>query len=357
MMFTVLALLACVPALFVSCAPVRADAGEETALTNRLDGWPAMREISEASGILIDADNGAVLYAREHDALRYPASVTKILTALLVIENCGLDEAVTMTVEGTAMVTPGSTHAGTVEGEVFSVEQCLYILLLKSANDIANQLAVHVSGSVSAFASLMNARAAELGCVNTHFTNPSGMPDSEHYTTAEDLARIMTACIRNETFVRIAGTETVTIPPTNKNPESRRYTNHNALIVEGSAYYYAPCIAGKTGYTDAALRTYAAAAEKDGRTLVAVLLKGPDASCFTDAADLFAYGFTHFAKTEVPGGSLTLPRGKTLRDTEDETEAAGDGKLYVRFSLDGLPAGFACMSEEEYGKLRAGQGK
>ena len=347
----VLALLFGVSALFVPEREALAESWDSTPLTNLIDGWPQMREINEASGVVIDAENGGILYSLNRDAIRYPASVTKILTALLVIENCDLQETVTMTSAGTQMVAGGSTNAKTVDGEEFTVEQCLYMLLLKSANDIANQLAVHVSGSIEAFAALMNERASALGCTNTHFTNPSGMPDSEHYTTAEDLSRIMSDCLRNETFLKISGTESVTIPPTNKTPESRTYTNHNALIVRGSEYYYEPCISGKTGYTDAAWRTYIGAARKDDRTLIVVLLKGPDKTDFVDAADLFEYGYQNFEKIPVQGGSVNLPAGKTLADTTHEAEPYGDGKVLVRFTCNKLPVGCAMMTEGEYGAL------
>ena len=307
--------------------PCMAEDGEQpdVALTNLVEGWPQMDEIQEATGFVVDVDSGGILYSLNRDAIRYPASITKILTALLVLENCDLTDKVVMTYTGTQMVISGSTNAQTVEGEEFTVEQCLYMLLLKSANDIANQLAEYAGGTMEHFVEMMNERAEELGCRNTHLTNPSGMPDTEHYTTAVDLALIMEECIKNETFLKIAATEAVTIPPTNKTSESRTYTNHNALVVTGSDYYYAPCIAGKTGYTDSAWRTYISAARKDGRTLICVLLRGPDKSDFVDAAKLFEYGFNEFERVEVPGGYVTLPRGKTLDDVTVET-ASGEAE-------------------------------
>ena len=294
--------------------PAAAEEIEDVALTNLVDGWPQMDEIHEATGFVTDVDSGGVIYSKNSDTIRYPASLTKLLTALIVLENCDLKDKVVMTYTGTQMVASDSTNAQTVEGEEFTVEQCLYMLLLKSANDIANQLAEHTGGTLEHFVEMMNERAREIGCKNTHFTNPSGMPDTEHYTTAEDLALIMKECLNNETFRKISATEAVTIPPTNKTTENRTYTNHNALVVTGSDYYYPCCIAGKTGYTDAAWRTFAAAAEKDGRTLVCVVLRGPDRSDFTDAAKLFDYGFNEFDRIEVPGGCVTLPRGKSLKD-------------------------------------------
>ena len=172
--------------------PCMAEDGEQpdVALTNLVEGWPQMDEIQEATGFVVDVDSGGILYSLNRDAIRYPASITKILTALLVLENCDLTDKVVMTYTGTQMVISGSTNAQTVEGEEFTVEQCLYMLLLKSANDIANQLAEYAGGTMEHFVEMMNERAEELGCRNTHLTNPSGMPDTEHYTTAVDLAII-----------------------------------------------------------------------------------------------------------------------------------------------------------------------
>ena len=322
-------------------------------MTNLVEGWPQMSDINEETGFLMDAENGAVLYSKDSSVIRYPASTTKILTALLVIENCAMDDTVTMTSTGTQMAAAGSTNAGTQNGETFTVEQCLYMLLLKSANDIANQLAEHCSGSMDAFVDMMNRRAAELGCVNTHFANPSGMPSSEHYSTAEDMALIMRECIKNETFLKIAGTESYTVPPTNMNGESRTYVNHNKLVVKDSGYYYAPCIAGKTGYTDAAWRTYIAAARKDGKTLICVLMRGPDKTDFKDAASLFEYGFNQFGKVEVTAGKVTIPYGITADQLTSEPvassgETGADSLHEVRYFYNGIMVGSAYMTQAEY---------
>lgn len=325
---------------------------QDEALSNLIEGWPYMESIGEATGLVIDADNGGVIYSLNRDAIRYPASTTKVLTALLVLENASLDDIVTMTDTGVQMAISGSSNCQSAVGEQFTVEQCLYILLLKSANDIANQLAEHVGGTLEHFVEMMNERARELGCTNTHFTNPSGMPDPEHYTTAEDLARIMQAAVKNETFLKIAGTEKVTIPPTNTHAESRTYVNHNALLISDGEYYYPYCIAGKTGYTDSAWRTYVSAARKDDRTLICVLMKGPDKTDFSDAAELFEYGFNEFSKIEVPGGSINLPNGYTVDDTGDDTMDMADGTKRVTFYFDRLPVGKAVMTQQQYAELR-----
>ena len=298
-----IAVLAFVGILFVCLFGQAVHVSADEALSNMVEGWPQMGEIGEESGMVMDADDCGILYSLNRNTIRYPAS-------------------------------------------------SLYMLLLKSANDIANQLAEHVAGSLDAFVSMMNDRAAKIGCKDTHFCNPSGMPDSEHYTTPEDLGLIMREALKNDTFVKIAQAEKVTIPPTNKNSESRVYTNHNALVVKDSGYYYEDCIAGKTGYTDAAWRTFVAAAERDGRTLICVLMKGPDKTDFADAARLFDYGFDNFVKIEVPGGSVTLPAGKSIDETGDDTVALPDGRMHVVFYYNQLPVGQADMTETEYCTLR-----
>ena len=302
--------------LIVSPVPVYAEAGTEAAaetttdaaaaaatptppvrdpLTNHLTNWPQMSEINEDSAILMDADNGAILYSLDRDVQRIPASITKIMTCLLVIENTQMDEVITMTEAGMAEAYGGSSNISPILGEQFTVEQCLYMLMLKSANDIAAQLAEYVGGSVEAFVQMMNDRCALIGTTGTHFNNPNGLPGDNHYTTAMDMALIMQECLKNQTFRQIISTPIYTVPPTNLTPTERTYENHCKLIVESDAEHYYPyCIGGKTGYTDLAWRTFVTAAEKDGRTLICVTLHGPDKSDFTDHKNLFEYGFNNF---------------------------------------------------------------
>ena len=337
---TVLAVLIAVMA--ASCLPVYAS----DPLTNHIDGWPYMEDIHEDSAVVMDADSGAVLYSLDRDIRRYPASITKILTCLLVLENSSMDETVTIGDDAMAVAIAGNSNINPVLGEQFSMEDCLYMLMLKSANDIAVQLAVHVGGSVENFAQMMNDRAAAIGCTGTHFTNPSGLPDENHYTTANDMALIMRECLKNETFRKLISTTVWTVPPTNMTAESRTYENHNQLILDGE-FYYEFCIGGKTGYTDAAQRTLVAAAVKDGRTLVGVTMHGPDRSDFSDMKALFEYGFNNFSVKEITEdpagaeakGSVTLPDGIGLDAlTAEETETP-DGQTVTRYSYQNLPVG------------------
>lgn len=277
--------------------------------TNNIEGWPEKMPIYGQSCVLMDLETGAVLCSLERETMRYPASTTKVMTCLLALENLSLDHVMTMTEVGVALATDGSSNCASVVGEEFTIEDSLKMLMLKSANDIATQLAVEVSGSVEAFADLMNQRAEEIGCTGTHFHNPSGMPDDEHYTTAMDLARIFREAYKNAKFRELIGMQTCTIPPTNKYDSERVYQNHNQMIVEGSEYYYEECKGGKTGFTNAAQRTLVSAAERDGRTLICVTMKTPDKSDYSDQKRLYSYGFDNFSRTEVPGGAVVMPTG------------------------------------------------
>lgn len=335
------AFLAVLSAVFMIAAAMRplATCASEVN-SNALSGWPQMAEISEESAVLMDAENGGIMYSKDSTSTRYPASVTKIMTCLLTIENADLSDTVTMTETGTQLAVSGSTNAQTVVGEQFTVEECLYMLMLRSANDIANQLAEYVGGNIDKFAEMMNQRAAQMGCTGTHFTNPSGLPDSNHYTTAEDIAKIMAGCLENETFRKIISTQSYTVPATNKSP-ARQLENHCRLIDTGSQYYYQYCIGGKTGYTNAAGRTLVCAAEKDGRTLIGVTMRGMTKADFSDMAALFEYGFNHFSKISLDNGasSVNLPDGIDAGSLEKTEESTSSGGTRVVYTYGGLSVG------------------
>ena len=159
-------------------------------------------EITSEAGILYDVTNGRVLFEKNADEKLAPASTTKLMTALLVLEKSKLDDKVTFSKTAVTNLESGAVKIGLVEGDQVSVKDCLYGLLLKSANEVANGLAEHVSGSISAFADLMNAKAKELGCTNTHFVNPNGLNSDQQYTTCRDMAKIAAAAFANQTLCR-----------------------------------------------------------------------------------------------------------------------------------------------------------
>lgn len=292
--------------------------------------WPQAPEIAEETGILMEATTGQVLFDKEMDEIRYPASTTKIMTALLILENVkDLSQTVTFTDVITPDLAPGNSTINAQVGEQLTVEECLYGIMLASANEVCTQMAVYVAGSVENFVSMMNKRAAELSCENTHFVNANGLPDPNHYTTAHDLARILAAAIQNEDFCRISGSASYTIPPTNMTPYSRNLENSNALIKEGE-YHYEGVIAGKTGHTEAAKNTLVTAASRDGMTLVCVVLRSDGENRFIDTVSLFDYGFNNFHLSPVywldpqnPSGYVVLPKGiesNVLTVTDKDSE-------------------------------------
>lgn len=179
------------------------------------------------------------------------------------------------------------------------MEECLYGLMLESANEVAIAIAEHVAGSTEAFADMMNEKAASLGCVNTHFVTPNGLHDDDHYTCVYDMALIARAAYQNETFRTLIGTKTSKIGTTNLCGEVRWLNQHHKMLHEGE-YYYPACTGGKTGFTDQALNTLVTFAEKDGLKLVSVIMKSVSGKIYTDTATLLDYGFDNFAHTDIP---------------------------------------------------------
>ena len=222
--------------------------------TNELPGWPQGPPVEAESVVLMDVDYGVTLYEKNAHQKQYPASITKIMTALLTVENANLSDVVTFSETAVYGIEPGSSHIGIDVGEQLTVEQSLYGLMLASANEVAMGLAEHVAGSVEAFVDMMNQRAQELGCKDTHFVNPHGLHDENHYTTAYDMALIAKAAYQNRTFRGITGTAQYEIPATNMEEETR-YLVNNQKLLSTDEWYYLGCRGGKTGFTDQAMNT------------------------------------------------------------------------------------------------------
>lgn len=259
--------------------------------------------ITAGAALLMDNTTGKILYSKNHEDKMYPASTTKILTAILTIENCNLDDIVTVPYEAIAIVPSGYAIAALQAGEQLTIKQLLEVLMVYSANDAANVLAYHISGSIDNFADLMNNKISELGLTNTHFTNPSGKHDNNHYTTAHDLATIMQYCMKNETFRSVSGLKYCKIPATNKY-EERVFTNTNEMLrvnnsEVSSNYYYKYLIAGKTGYTTEAKNCLICVANKDGLELISVILSVglyPNnlSAKFIETKALLNYGYENY---------------------------------------------------------------
>lgn len=251
-------------------------------------------EVHSAAAILMDAETKTVLYEKNSQEIHFPASITKLMTALLVIEHLSPEQKITFSKDAVYSIEPGSSHIGIKPGEILTVDQALHGLLLMSANEVANGLAEAVSGSLDAFASLMTDRAKELGALTTHFVNAHGLHNSEHYTTAYDMALIGSYLAQNETFLKIMQDTTYEIPPTNITDETRYLYQQHYMVnpSRNSKYYYENAIGGKTGFTDQARHTLVTMAKKDDTTLVAVILQADQKTdMYTDTAALFDYGF------------------------------------------------------------------
>ena len=269
----------------------------------------------------MDADTGKVLYGKGENDIRYPASITKLMTLLLAVENASLEDQVTFTETGVREVTPDSGNIGMQVGEVMSMESCLYAAIIQSANEVSTQIAEYVGGTEEHFIEMMNQKAQELGCKNTHFVNANGMPDENHYSTAYDMALIMQAGLKNETFREIIRTPSYTIPATNMSKKRKLHT-HLPLLAEESAFYYEGCLGGKTGLTTAAQNTMVVAAQRDGSTYIVVTMRDAELSknC-TDSINLLDYAFNNVQKAPEPSPtpeptSAPGPEPEKFQETE-----------------------------------------
>ena len=239
--------------------------------------------LSARSAVLYEPETNTFLFKQNEDEHLAMASTTKIMTALLALENLDLDALVE--IPGDAVAIEGSSLY-LEEGEILSVNDLLYGLILQSANDAAVALAIEISGSTEAFAALMNERAIDLGLSDTNFKNPHGLDDTEHYTTAHDLAIISAEALKNEKFKEISSSYKKEIESSHK---TRVVINHNKLLKS-----YDGCIGVKTGYTKKSGRSLVSAAERDGLTLIAVTINAPDD--WSDHTILLDYGYSLLEK-------------------------------------------------------------
>lgn len=250
---------------------------------------PKEPEIASKAAILYDVTDDRFLFEKDADTHYYPASITKLMTAILVLENAGMDETVTFSKTAVTNLESGAVTLGTVEGDQISVRDCMYGLLLRSANEIANGLAEHVGGSISGFADMMNAKAKALGCTDTNFVNPNGLNDPNHYTTARDMARIAKAAFANETLCQIDRTLSYKFPALKKTGAQTIVPGHKMLYPTDSRYY-SGIVGGKTGYTSLAGNTLVTCVERDGVRLIAVVLKSQNTH-YADTKAMLDYGF------------------------------------------------------------------
>ena len=261
--------------------------------------WPQEVALESDAGIVMDADSGAVLYGKNIHLPYAPASITKVLTALIVLERCSMDETVTFSQNAVYNVESNSSSAGYDTGDTASVEDCLYALLLKSANESANALAEHVAGTTEEFAVLMNEKAAELRCQDSHFANPSGLNDDEHYVSAYDMALITRAAFEIPEFEKIVSTTYYHLPPNKQNPEGQGISPGNKMIKKNWPEQYRPeVIGGKTGYTSIALNTLVNGAKQGDTRLITVILHS-NSTQYDDTKRLLDFGFSNFQSVRI----------------------------------------------------------
>ncbi len=288
------------------------------------DNSQKLPELHSDYYLLGDLDTGKILHSKNADQKVYPASTTKILTALITLERLSLTEVVTASQEAISPINHNHSNMGILAGEQLTVEQLLYGLLVHSANDAANVLAVHISGSLEEFAVLMNQRAKELGATNTNFTNAHGFHDDNHYTTAEDLAKMAAFAMKNETFANLVSTVKYQIPPTNKYKDIRYFSNTNMMLSANKTrhHLYSACIGIKTGSTDESGNCLVSAAEKNGTRLLAVVMKcknegvNEGAYSFTDSRALFDYGFENYKHITIASKDDVVESSK-VREAKD----------------------------------------
>lgn len=263
-------------------------------------------EITATSGMVIDCIDGKILYSKNADEKLYPASLTKVLTAIIVVEKCGLQDNVTINQSAIDKVESGYLTANLKTGEVFTVEQLLNLLLISSYDDVANALAEHVAGSEEEFVKMMNEKAKEIGCTNSNFLNCHGEHDTNHYSTAHDMALIANHAVKLETIRNIAQVTEYGLPATTIYTGNDRYFyTSNEMLQTGSKNYYKYAKGLKTGFTTPAGNCLMAYAEKSGLKLVSVTMKSTTSnSRYEDSEAILEYAFdTNTIRTIVEAGT------------------------------------------------------
>lgn len=315
--------------------------------TNEIKKWPQGPQVEAEAASVMDVDTGAFLYAKNMEAKMYPASITKIMTTLVAIENMDpakLDKKIKASAEALAPIGPDSSQIWLSPGEKITMRSALYAIMLASGNDASNVVAETVGGSIDNFVQMMNDKAKELGCINTHFVNPHGLHDENHYTCAHDMALITQAAYEKPLFRQIIKTVEYKIPKTKYMKEDRWLLNHQKMLYEDDEFTYEGCVGGKTGFTDDAWNTLVTLAERDGKTLVCVELRVNGSwKTFRESAALLDYGFQNFRHEELDAGISNYTVGQlagvcrfgeaSRLNTEQMDEAAVDGKNTITVTI------------------------
>lgn len=302
---------------------------QQTSITVNVS-WPDYPSIYAESGILIEASSGTILYEKNGYDQMYPASITKIMTALLALENGNLSDMIEFSHYDVYSLEAGAAHVSMDEGELLSLNDCLYAIMLASANEVSNAVGEYVAkkqpaytqkiaelqaagkSSVNAdgtvdesivaievFSDMMNARAVECGAKNTHFCNPNGLFNENHYTTCYDMAMITREAIKNDQFLKVESQLTYVLPTTNLKTETLPIANRHKMLFPLNSVYYEGILGGKTGYVDQSGNTLVTFARRNGMTLISVVMKSNSDNVYKDTKLLLDYGFNNFTLTNI----------------------------------------------------------
>lgn len=267
--------------------------------------------IYSESAILMESKTGKVLYEKNMNERKYPASTTKILTAIIALEKCELNETAVASANAVNEIKSGYTKANIQVGETFTIEQLLNVMMVQSANEAATIIAEHISGNVEEFSKLMNQKAQEIGCKNSNFVNANGVHSDNHYSTAYDLALIARYCMENDKFRSLANMMECSLPRTEfwqdeqveENGE-RVFKNTNKLLLSDNKYYYPYAIGIKTGFTTPAKNCLISASNKDGFETIAIVLHAEsteegESARYLDTINLFEYGYNNYKLEDI----------------------------------------------------------
>lgn len=323
--------------------------------TNELEGWPQAPATYNEGSITMEINSQAILAEKDADTKYYPASITKVMTALVAVENSDMTDMVKVNEGAIACLESNASHIGLRVGEEITMEDALYALLLASANEAAYAIGETVGGTYDQFIQMMNDKAAELGCTNTHFTNSNGLHDDDHYVTARDMALIAAEAFKHPEILEIMQTPQHTIPPTNLVDEERVFQQKHKMMKQGNQYYYETCVGGKTGYTTKALGTLVTYVDNGDMQFVNVSLRSHGTYLFPDTINLMDYASENFQKVMLqdhekpknikkidPEGYVVIPKTVTFEDLETSLVAPtekGQSEGYVIYTYKGNQVG------------------
>lgn len=336
--------------------------------SNSLEGWPKGPGTYGGAAIVMEAETGAILYAKNIDEKHFPASITKVLTALVAVENGEFSDPVKMSHESIAFLQPGDSSIALKEGDEINLEQALYATLLASANEaaytVAENVGVNIGHDYDWFINQMNVRCKELGGKNSNFLNANGLHDDNHYTCARDMALIGCEIFEHPELFEVMQTQQYVIEAS-PTVEEHVFQQKHKMLLNGYEAFYEKAIGGKTGYTSKALNTLITMADDGEMQLVCVVLRTYGKNIYSDTKNLFEYGFKNFKKVSVEGmepsedvgefltdeggGYVVLPEGVEFTDLKMEMKLddANNGKATLYYTYGETPVGSARVKLSE----------